>query len=158
MAEQDKGEKGFYHAQRVVPFFIHALWVGWGRNNIPKDQILEPVKYFAVAYINDILIFSKTWEEHLIHIRKVLGELRKANLTVNPKKCKIVRTKVEYLGFVVGKGCILPQEGKVEKMSKWPSPRTKKEIQQFLGLPGYYRQFIPNFAAVGALPRGRQGS
>ena len=65
--------------------------------------------------------------------------MRRAGLTANPKKCKIALTKVEYLGFKVGNGEIQPQEEKVTKITQWYRPHTKREVQQFLGLVGYYQ-------------------
>ena len=104
------------------------------------DKVLEPVKEFAAAYIDDILIYSKTFGEHVIHLEKVLTELRQANLRVSPSKCKIARRGIKYLGFLIEEGKIWPVSEKVDK----------KEVQQFLGLAGYYRQFIPNCSELTA--------
>ena len=114
------------------------------------DQVLAPVKEFTGAYIDDILIYSKTWEEHVKHIQEVLKEIERAGLKVNPKKCKIARKGVQFLGFHVEGGKIQPVSDKVNKVVSWEVPKNKKEVQQFLGLAGYYRQFVPNFAEVAA--------
>lgn len=112
------------------------------------DQVLDPVSDFATAYIDDIVVYSQLWEEHIKHLRAVLQELAKASLTVNPLKCRLAKGVVEYLGFKVGNGSIIPNEGKIDKISVWPRPKDKKGVQKFLGLAGYYCQFIPNFAEI----------
>ena len=113
------------------------------------DKVLCPVQDCTVTYIDDI-IYSSTWEEHLIHLRRVLEELRRAGLTANPYKCRIARSMVDYLGFLVGRGEIQPQEEKVTKITQWYCLRRKREVQQFLSLVGYYRQFIPQFSVITA--------
>ncbi|XP_078240212.1 uncharacterized protein LOC144586237 [Pogona vitticeps] len=138
--------KGLYQFMKM-PFGLHGAGATFQRL---MDRVLEPVSTFVGAYIDDILIFSKSWEEHIIHIKRVLEELKKAGLTVNPSKCKVAQEKVKFLGHVVSKGEIRPSEEKIDKLSDWHVPRTKKEVQQFLGLAGYYRQFVPNFSGIAA--------
>ncbi len=100
------------------------------------------------AYIDDIMVHTETWEEHI----KVLGELFRrikcANLTVRPTKCKFGYTKVDFLGHHVGEGEIGLHENNVEKIKAAKPPQTKKEVRSFLGLTGYYRNYIPNYAAI----------
>ena len=85
-------------------------------------------------------------DEHLSQVEAVLQALRDAGLTANPIKCRLGLEEANYLGHVFGRGCIKPQTGKVESLTTWPRPTTKKQVRTFLGLVGYYRQFIPNFA------------
>ncbi len=80
------------------------------------------------------------------HLRAVLRSLRVAGLTANPRKCAIGRVEVRYLGFHLGHGQVRPQIDKMAAVAACPSLKTKKEVRQFLGLAGYYRRFIPNFA------------
>ena len=110
------------------------------------DSLLHRDKEYSQVYIDDIAIFSATWEEHCQHISMVLGRLKEAGLTANPKKCQWAQTEVEFLGHVVGKGKVCPADLKVQAVKDFPMPRTKKGVRQFLGLAGYYRRFIPKFA------------
>ncbi|KAL4007477.1 hypothetical protein ACER0C_001329 [Sarotherodon galilaeus] len=101
---------------------------------------------FAAAYLDDVVIFSQTWEQHVAHLRRVLKLIKSAGLTINPHKCKIAQTQVEYLGYVVGHGQVKPQVGKMEAIHAYPVPTTKKKVRAFTGLVGWYSKFIPHFA------------
>ncbi len=85
------------------------------------------------------------------HIREVLQRLQEAGLTVNPRKCAIAKAETEYLGFVIGKGVIKPQVGKVQAIEGCPQPRTRKELRSFLGMAGFYNKFIPSFSSRAAV-------
>ena len=104
----------------------------------------------VVNYIDDILIFSDSWESHIDSLKKVLLRLRDRGLTARPSKCEIGFMSLEFLGHVVGEGTMKPVPGKVDKILKTSTPQSKKEIRSFLGLVGYYRRFIPNFSAIAA--------
>jgi hypothetical protein len=106
---------------------------------------------FADAYLDDIIIYSRTWEEHLEHVGYVLEQLRKANLTLNSKKCSFGKTTLKYLGFIVGPNGIEMDKEKISALTEYPRPRNVKEVRRFLGLCGWYRHFIDHFADV-ALP------
>ena len=100
-----------------------------------------------------MVVFSKSWEEHLGHLREVLTQLKLANLTVKLKKCQFGGAKVHYLGRVIGGGQIHPEEEKVKavpSVHEYPRPVVKKDVGSFLGLVGYYRRFIPQFSAIAA--------
>ena len=85
-------------------------------------------------------------EEHLTCLQGVLDVIRQAELTANPKKCKLGFEEVEYLVYLIGRGNV--QERKVHTVRDLPVPLTKTQVKSFLGLAGYYRRFIPNFAAI----------
>ena len=110
------------------------------------DGILHREKDNCQVYIDDIAIFSRTWSEHCTHIEKVLSRLREAGLTANVNKCQWGQTSCEFLGHVVGDGLVSPAELKVGAVRDFPVPQTKKQVRQFLGLTGYYRRFIENYA------------
>ena len=103
------------------------------------DHLLRGVESFTAAYIDDLVIFSKTWEDHLQHIVIVLQKLRDAGLT-----CQFAMDQCSYLGHVVGNGVVKPEEHKVKAVKEFAVPQTKREVRTFLGLTGYYRRFIPN--------------
>ncbi len=130
---------------RVLPFGLHGAPATFQRM---MDILLRPHQTYAAAYIDDVVIHSETWEDHLERLRRVLLELRQAGLTANPKKCHLALPEAKYLGFQVGRGLIRPQEMKVAAILSAPRPTSKKQVRAFLGLAGYYRCFIPNFSSL----------
>ncbi len=121
------------------------------------DQVLIGLT-FTAAYLDDIVIYSETWEKHMEHIREVLQCLQEAGLTVNSWKCVIAKAETEYLGFVIGKGVIRPQVEKVRAIEVCPQPRTRKELRSFLGMAGFYNKFMPNFSSRAAVLTDMVGS
>jgi len=100
------------------------------------------------AYIDDIVIYSDTWEDHLRIIRTFFERLTEAKLTVNLAKSEFARAHVTYLGHVVGQGQVKPVDAKISAISDFPRPESKKQLMRFLGMAGYYRKFCPNFSAI----------
>ena len=105
---------------------------------------------FAAAYLDDFIIYSTTWEDHLEHVRAILQKLRGAGLTAKPAKCQFGMEYCVYLGHMVGGGTVRPEARKVETVNTFATPETKKQVREFLGLTGYYRKFIPSYATVAA--------
>lgn len=102
----------------------------------------------CAAYLDDVIVFSDTWSEHLSDLKKVLGRLEEANLTLNLAKCDIGKAMVIYLGRQVGQGQVRPVQAKVEAVANFPVPSTRRELRRFLGIAGYYRGFYKNFSSV----------
>ena len=102
------------------------------------------------VYIDDVLVFSETLEEHLQQLRLVLERLRKAGLKLKPSKCHFLRESVEYLGHVITPQGLEPNPKQVKAVVEFPAPQTVTNVRQFLGLTSYYRRFIAHFAKIAA--------
>lgn len=102
------------------------------------------------AYLDDLVIYSDTWCQHVAHLKAVLDRLSAANLTINLAKCEFGRASVVYLGKVVGGGEVRPVHAKVEAVLQYPVPSSRRELRRFLGMVGYYRSFCKNFSVVAA--------
>lgn len=111
------------------------------------DRVLAGIKGDeCYVYLDDVVIFGKTFEEHLIRLRNVLSCLRAAQLKIQLEKCHFVVNEVAYLGHVVGRDGVRPDPKTVEAIRTYPVPKNPKEVQKFLGLAGWYRRFIPDYA------------
>jgi RNase H-like domain found in reverse transcriptase/Reverse transcriptase (RNA-dependent DNA polymerase)/Integrase zinc binding domain len=119
-----------------------------------QDTLRGYVDVFCVVYLDDILIFSKTQEEHDAHVKAVLDWLKDARLFANPKKCEFDKTEVEYLGYLIGADGIKMNPKKLATISEWPVPRSLHDVQVFLGFCNFYRRFISHYASI-ALPLNR---
>ncbi|XP_052726161.1 uncharacterized protein LOC128194648 [Vigna angularis] len=113
------------------------------------NRIFRPyLDKFVVVFIDDILIYSKSCEEHEEHLRMVLGVLREKELYAKLSKCKFWMKEVQFLGHVVSAGGISVDPAKVRAMLEWESPRSVTEVRSFVGLVGYYRHFIEGFSKI----------
>ncbi|MCO5763134.1 MAG: reverse transcriptase domain-containing protein [Chromatiaceae bacterium] len=127
------------------------LKMPFGLQNAPAtcqramDQCLRGLR-FAVVYLDDILIFSRSYEDHLEHIRAVFQRLRAANLRVNRKKSHFAARSVKFLGHLVSAQGVQVTPDKVDAIQHIPAPATKKQLERFLGLANHYAKFLPGFA------------
>ena len=113
------------------------------------DVILSDIKYSQVmVFLDDLLVFSETFEQHLERLENVLQRLRDAGLTVKPSKVFLMLPGVKYLGHFIDDTGVKMQFEKLEAIIKFPRPNSVTDIKSFLGLAGYYRRFIRNFAAL----------
>lgn len=105
---------------------------------------------FVIVFLDDILIFSKTLEEHQNHVSEVLQILRREKLYAKESKCELFKTEVEFLGHYVGRSGLRMMDNKVQAVIEWPIPTKATEVRSFLGTIGYYRKFIKNFSSIAA--------
>ncbi|GBG91271.1 hypothetical protein CBR_g52156 [Chara braunii] len=130
----------------VMPFglanapgtFQHAM------NRIFHDYLDK----FVIVYLDDILIFSKTVEEHVAHSDKILSLLRQHKFKINGEKCEFGRTRVLYLSHEISAEGLKPDDAKVASIRDWPRPQSVTEMRSFLGMTGYYRNFVENYSIV----------
>ena len=103
---------------------------------------------FVCVYLDDILIFSRSIEEHLEHLRRVLTRLRESKLYAKLHKCEFLKDKVDYLGFEISTQGIHASPEKVKAVVEWPRPENVHDVRSFLGLASYYRKFIRGFSEI----------
>ena len=101
---------------------------------------------FVSVYLDDILVFSETFEKHLEHLQQVIERLTVAGLKLKPSKCHFICQKVEYLGHLITPSGIHPNPNRVKAVREFPVPQSVREVRQFLGVASYYRRFIRGFA------------
>ena len=131
------------------------LVMPFGLTNAPAvfmdlmNRVFQPyLDQFVIVFIDDILIYSRNCEEHADHLRTVLQILRERQLYAKLDKCDFWLTQIHFLGHVVSKDGLAVDPSKVEAVLKWERPRNATEVRSFLGLAGYYRRFIENFAKI----------
>ena len=136
----------------VMPFGKYEfLQVPFGLAQAPAffqhlmNKVLDNCS-FAMTYLDDIIIFSNTEEEHLAHIEEIFRRLEAADLKMKRSKCNFFKKHIHYLGHLISADGIRPLKDKLDTIWDMSAPRSSKEVKQFLGLAGYYRKFVPHFA------------
>src|SRR3989442_6022976 len=99
-----------------------------------------------IVYIDDLMIFSKDFDTHIIALKEVFERLRKAGLKLHPNKCKFACPEINFLGHKINGQVIKVDEKKVKVVKNWPVPTKVKGLKYFLGYTGYYRKFIHNYS------------
>uniref|UniRef100_A0A674P365 Gypsy retrotransposon integrase-like protein 1 n=1 Tax=Takifugu rubripes TaxID=31033 RepID=A0A674P365_TAKRU len=115
-----------------------------------NDVLRDMLNKFIFVYLDDILIFSESEEEHVQHVRLVLQRLLENRLFVKAEKCDFHTTSISFLGFVVARGQLSPDPAKVRAVMEWPTPSSRRQLQQFLGSANFYRRFIRDYSKVAA--------
>ncbi|KAK1558179.1 hypothetical protein QYE76_027154, partial [Lolium multiflorum] len=133
------------------------LVMPFGLTNAPStfmrlmNEVLRAfIGRFVVVYFDDILIYSKSLEDHLDHLRVVFNALRDARLYGNLEKCTFCTNRVAFLGYVVTAQGIEVDPAKIEAIESWPQPKTVTQVRSFLGLAGFYRRFVKDFGSIAA--------
>jgi hypothetical protein len=149
--ESDIPKTAFRTRYGLYEYIVMSFWL----TNAPayfmylmNKVFMEYLDKFIVVFIDDILIFSKTEEEHEKHLRMVLEKLRSNRLYAKLSKCEFWLTKVAFLGHIISAGGIIVDPSKVKDVLNWMPPMNALEIRSFLRLAGYYRRFIKDFSKI----------
>jgi hypothetical protein len=113
-----------------------------------NDSLKDYLDIFCTAYLDDILIYSKTRQEHVKHVCLVLDRLKEAGLYANIKKCEFFVSEVKFLGLIVGSEGIRMDPDKVKAITEWRSPTCLTDVQAFIGFANFYRRFIAEFSKI----------
>lgn len=115
-----------------------------------QSILSEYLDVFCYVYIDDILIFSKTQDEHTDHVSKVLSKLQDHGLFASAEKCSFYQQEVTFLGFIVSTTGLRMDPAKLDTIAKWPYPPNIRELYCFLGFTNFYRRFIDHFSDLAA--------
>jgi len=133
---------------KVMPF---------GLTNAPAtfqavmNELFHPhLRKYVLVFFDDILIYSKTWKEHLKHLETVLSILEENEFYAKKSKCTFGKEEVEYLGHIISREGVKVDSKKIQAIKEWPKPKNVSKLRGFLGLAGYYRRFVKNYAHVTA--------
>lgn len=139
------GPLGFYEYVRM-PFGLANSPATYQR--LMEEMLGDLHLEICFIYLDDLIIFAKSYEEHLERLEMIFQRLRESGIKLSPKKCQLFRTKVKYVGHIVSERGIEPDPDKVEKIKNWPRPSTPEDVRKFLGFAGYYRKFIKDFSKI----------
>ena len=151
MDPQDRGKTAFttpfgLFEYTRMPFGLTGAPATFQRlmNSVMSEFLFN----FLLVYLDDLMIFSKTFEEHMQHLERVLKRIGETGLKVNLDKCQLLRREVDYLGHTISAQGVSCQKEKTEAVRDWPTPTNVKELRSFLGFAGYYRRFVKNYAKI----------
>lgn len=113
------------------------------------DNVLKDLQnHVCLVYLDDIIVFSTSLQEHILNLEKVFRKLRESNFKIQMDKSEFLKLETEFLGHLISNEGVKPNPSKIQAIQNYPLPKTSTEIKRFLGLLGYYRKFIPDFARV----------
>eukprot|EP00253_Pinus_taeda_P029193 PITA_29193 len=142
-----KTNEGLYE-WRVMPFGLSKAPSTFMR--LMNEVLKEFIGKFVIVYLDDILVYSRSKEEHLRHLNYFLQKLQQEKLLLNLKKCVFMKEELVYLGFVISAEGLKMDPEKVKAIVEWPSPKSVFEVRSFHGLASFYRKFIKNFSKINA--------
>ena len=125
-----------------MPFGLRCASQTWQQC---ADEMFADMRLFTYVYIDDVIIYSETFEEHLEHLRSVFKRMKEYGMKINAKKSQLCKEEVTYIGFKVNKNGISPNDDKVKALLDIPEPKTYQQLKKFICAISYYHKFIPNF-------------
>ena len=152
VAEKDRHKTAFTTPYGQFQFKVLPFGLSGAPSSFQRlmDKLIKGCEGFTSAYLDDLVVFSNSWQEHLSQLRTVLNRIKEAGLTVKVGKCQFGTSKCVYLGHTVGNGSVEPELTKLQAVKTFPLPETKRQVRGFLGLTGYYRRFIPDYSSRAA--------
>jgi len=112
------------------------------------ELVLQGLQWVTcLVYIDDVVVFGKDFEQHILRVDQVLDRMKQAGLKLRPE-CNMLQSEVVFLGHIVSQDGVLPDTSNVEKIASWPTPVNGKQVKQFVATGSYYRRFIKDFAKV----------
>ena len=148
---KDRPKTAFATRQGLFEFNV----LSFGLCNAPStfqrlmDLVLADLQWTTcLVYLDDIIVFGRTFSEHLNRLDEVLSKLYAANLKAKPSKCNLFSSRVKYLGHIISADGIRADPGKIECVQDWPIPKNQTEVKSFVGLASYYRRFVKGFADI----------
>lgn len=139
------GPLGFYEYNRM-PFELTNSPATYQR--MMEECLSDLHLKICYIFIDDVIIFGKSYEEHLENLRLVFDRIRQHNMKLAPDKCSFVKRKVKYVGHVVSKDGVEIDPDKTKRVVNWPTPTNPEDVRRFLGFVGYYRRYIRSFSAI----------
>ncbi|KAK8916726.1 hypothetical protein KSP39_PZI022713 [Platanthera zijinensis] len=151
MKEEDVHKTAFRTHDGHYEFLVMANGLTGGPSTFQANmnEIFRSfLRRFVLIFFDDILIYSATWEDHLLHVAQVFSTLRQHQLYAKRSKCYFGQPEVEYLGHLVSVEGVKADPRKIENMLSWPRPLTIRALRGFLGLTGYYRRFVRDYGKI----------
>ena len=151
LEEEDKAKTAFITREGLYQFEV----MPFGLCNAPStfqrlmDLVMSGIKWKkCMIYLDDIIIFSKTFDEHLSNLEEVFQRIRNANLKIKPSKCSFAKRSTNYLGHIISQEGIRMDPNKIKALDEIRISKSVKELQRFLGLSGYYRRFVKSYSTI----------
>ena len=139
------GSLGFYEYNRL-PFGLTNAPATYQR--LMEECLGELSHNICHIYLDDVIIFSSTYEQHLERLEQVFCKLKETGLKLSPKKCKFLQSEVRYVGHVVSSEGIRADPDKTQKVKEWATPTNVNDLRTFLGFTGFYRRFVQNYSKI----------
>jgi hypothetical protein len=151
IAEEDRDKTAFSTRSGQYRFVVLSMGLANAPSQFQRlmDLVLAGLNFEAcLVYLDDIICFSKTFEQHLQRLGAIFDRLVAANLLLTAQKCSLFQPEVHFLGHVVGRSGIAADPSKIDAVLNWPPPTNLQEVRSFIGLTGYYRRFIAGYADI----------
>ena len=151
MDPEDKDKTAFSDGHRLLQFTRMPFGLVTAPSTFMRamSRILTPVLgRHTLAYLDDVVIFSSTFEDHLMHLAETLTLLQDAEFRLNRAKCTLAAPEIKFLGFQINKDGVAPDPGKIAAIRDMPAPQSPKAVRRFLGCTGFYRRHVPDYAGL----------